>query len=419
VLAVLAPLIVPAMTPAFTPAQIDRTVDLTRIMLASPILLSLGAIATSVLNAQGRFAAAAIAPIMYNLAIIGGAILLAPSLGVTGLALGVVAGAALHVLIQLRPLLSTGFRYRPEIRIDDPPARQALALMAPRALGMGASQVTFVVATILASGLGSGAISAFNFAFTLLQIPVGLIGVPLGVVVFPTLARDLARGAVNDYVGLVARSIRLLLFVMLPITALGMVLRVDVVTLLFDYGRVDARAIGMTADTLLWFLAGLAAHSAIAVLARAFYADQDTRTPVAVAILAVVINSSLAVVLAGPFGLPGLAMAIAAAAWVEAVVLLWLLARRQPGIALPAIAGLGVLSGLISVPAAGAAFAVEALLGEAIGLERGKLATLVVVALASGAGFAAYAALAAALRIPELATIVGVMRELLRRRRPS
>jgi putative peptidoglycan lipid II flippase len=284
---------------------------------------------------------------------------------------------------------------------------------------MGASQITFVVATVLASGLGAGAISAFNFAFTMLQIPVGLIGVPLGVVAFPSMARDLARGAVGDYVALVTRSVRLLLFVMLPLSAVGMVLAQDIVTLLFDYGRVDDQALAMTADTLRWFLVGLAAHSAIAVLARAFYADQDTRTPVAVAILAVIVNSSLAVLLVGPAGLPGLAMAIAAAAWVEAVVLLWLLARRRPGTALPGTARLGVTAGLASIAAAAAAFAVAAALASVLGHDPGKLPLLISTGLATAAGLAVYAVLAIALRIPELGTIVGVMRELARTRRSS
>jgi putative peptidoglycan lipid II flippase len=418
-LAILAPLIVPAMTPGFGAAQIERTVELTRIMLISPILLALGAVATSALNAQSRFGAAAVAPIMYNLAIIGAAVVLGPSLGVAGVALGVVAGSALHLGIQLRPLMRTGFRYRPEIRLGDASARQALALLAPRALGMSASQVTFVVATILASGLGAGAISAFNFAFTLLQIPIGLIGVPLGVVVFPTLARGLARGAVEDFVDLVTRSLRLLLFVMLPITAVGMVLRHEIVTLLFDYGRVDARAIAMTADTLLWFLGGLAAHAAIAVLARAFYAGKDTRTPVAVAILAVAINSSLAVVLAGPLGLPGLAAAIAIAAWVEALVLAWLLSRRQPGIDLVAVGRLGLLAGVLAIPAALAAWAVIVGVGGIVPDVLGKAGLLASTTIAVAAGGATYALLAAALRIPELATIVAAMRDFARRPRSS
>ena len=114
----------------------------------------LGAVATSVLNASGKFAAAALAPIVYNLAIIGGALLLAPSLGVTGLALGVVLGSLGHLLVQLPSVCRLGFRYGRGSTSRDPQARQALALMAPRAIGLGATQVTFVVVTGLASTLG-------------------------------------------------------------------------------------------------------------------------------------------------------------------------------------------------------------------------------------------------------------------------
>ena len=113
--------------------------------------------------------------------------------------------------------------------------------MAPRAVGLGVTQLTFLVSTTLASGLAAGSITALNIAFTILQIPIGVIGVPLGVVVFPSLARELARGATAEYVRLLTRSIRLLLYVMLPLTGLAIVLREQLVALLFDYGRFGER----------------------------------------------------------------------------------------------------------------------------------------------------------------------------------
>ena len=419
ILAVLAPQLIDAMTPGFSRAQVEQTVGLTRLMLASPILLALGAVATSVLNAEGRFAAAALAPVLYNLAIIGGAVILAPAMGVTGLAAGVVAGSALNLLIQLPPIARLGFRYRPALDAADPAARRAMALMVPRAIGMGASQITFVVATTLASGLGAGAISAFNFAFTLLQIPIGVIGVPLGTVVFPSMARDLATGAVGDFLELLTRSLRVLLFVMLPITGIGMVLRTELVTLLFDYGRFDDRAIALTSDALLCFLVGLAAHSAIALLARAFYAGQDTRTPVAAAILAVAINSSLAVVLVGPLGLAGLALAIAIAAWIEAIVLFVILDRRHAELDLLPVLRMTVAASLASVMAAAVSWAANGGLAGVVGPDPARPVLLLQAGLAGAAGGAAYLALAAALRIRELPTIVAVMTDLLRRRARS
>ena len=416
-----AELLVRALAPGFDDALLARTTDLTRIMLVAPVLLALGAVATSALNAEGRFTAAAMAPIVYNLGIIIGAALLAPdpSFGATGLAIGVVVGAAGHLLVQLPALVGLGFRPALGIDLADRAARRVLGLLAPRALGLGASQVTFIVMTALASSLGDGAISSYTIAFALLQIPIGVIGVPLGIVILPSISREHALGAVEAYVATVTRSVRLLVFAMVPIAALGIALRAPVVELLFGYGRFDAGAVESTASTLAFFLLGLPAHASIAVLARAFYARQDTRTPVAAAVLAVAVNTTLGLLLVGPLDLPGLALAIAAGAWVEAAVLLGALGRR-----VPTFDAIGVLWMLAtSIAAAVAAAAVTALVATALGdlLEPGsaKPAILIGASLATLAGGAAYLAISVVLRIPELPSIVGLVTDQIRRRRGS
>lgn len=416
--------LVAAITPGFDAAGLAKTVDLTRIMLVAPILLALGAVATSALNADRRFGASAVAPILYNLAIIGGAVLLSGPLGVTGLAIGVVVGSFGHLVVQLPALARAGFRYVPRIDLSDEQARRALALMGPRVLGLGVTQITFVVMTSLASNLGAGAISAYTIAFALLQIPLGVIGIPLGIVIFPSLSREIAIGRTSNYVELLTRSLRILIFVMLPITALAMVLRLQIVELLLGYGRFDQAAVHLTADTLLLFMLGLTAHSAIGVLARAFYARQDTRTPVAAAILAVVVNTSLGVLLVGPLGLPALGLAIATAAWIEALVLLWMLGRREAGFDLRAIASVTLHAVIGSAVAAVAALLVlqvaSALLGPGavagVPAQPGKVVLLIEAALASVAGILAYVGVSIALRIPELPSIVGIMVDLVRRR---
>lgn len=414
-----APILVRLLAPGFDDVDLARTTELTRMMLAAPVLLALGAVATSALNAEGRFTAAAFAPIVYNLGIIGSAIILGPTMGVTGLAIGVVAGAAGHVLVQLPPLFGLGFRPARVLDLSDAAARRVLGLLAPRTLGLGASQVTFIVMTALASSLGEGAISNYTLAFALLQIPVGVIGVPLGVVIFPSISREHAVGAIDSYVALVTRSVRLLVFAMVPIAALGIALRVPTVELLFGYGKFDAEAIGSTAETLALFLLGLPAHATIAVLARAFYARQDTRTPVAAAILAVIVNTILGVLLVGPLGLPGLALAIAVAAWIEAAVLLVALGRHVPTFELG-----GILRVLLEAIAGGAAAAIVAtavagVLGSWLEPGASKLTILVGAAIASTGGMAVFIAAALALRIPELPSIVGLVSDQIRRRRRS
>ncbi|HLX35289.1 MAG TPA: murein biosynthesis integral membrane protein MurJ [Candidatus Limnocylindrales bacterium] len=416
---VAAPALVAAITPGFAGPELDKTIELTRVMLAAPILLAMGSVATSALNADHRFAASAVAPIVYNLAIIAGALFLSSGFGVDGLAIGVVLGSLGHVLVQLPSMFRAGFRYTPAIDLGDGDARRTLLLIAPRVLGLGVSQITLVVMVSLASSLGQGAVTDFTVAFTLLQIPLGVIGIPLGIVIFPSLARELAVGRIGSYLQLVSRSLRVLLYVMLPIAALGMVLRVQVVQLLLGYGRFDHQAVLDTAGTLLLFLIGLAAHGSIGILARAFYARQDTRTPVIAAILAVAINTTLGVVLVGRLGLPALGLAIAIAAWAEAIALVVILARRQAGLDLGGITWLFVRSIVASAAAALVAVGVLAFVTSLGPPDPGKVVVFVQATLTTIAGGLVYLALSLALRIPEVGQLLGIALDLVRRRGPA
>jgi putative peptidoglycan lipid II flippase len=418
-----APALVPIIAPGYAGQKLETIIGLTRLMLLAPMFLALGAVATAALNGAQRFAASAIAPVVYNLAIIGAALILAPSLGVTGLAIGVVAGSLGHLLVQLPPLVRAGYRHLPRIDLGDDQARLALFLMGPRVIGQGVTQITFVVMTALASNLGTGAVTAYTIAFSLLQIPLGVIGIPLGIVIFPSLARELAVGRTGHYLEILTRSLRILAFVMLPLTALGMVLRVQIVELLLGYGKFDRAAVQLTADTLLLFLLGLTAHSVIAVLTRAFYARQDTRTPTIAAVLAVVINTTLATALVGSLGLPAIGLSIAAAAWSEAGLLLLVLRRRE-GAALD----LGALASVLLRIATGAVVAgavawlvlgaIEGALPAGADLEdvAGKAVVLVQAIVATLAGSAAYAAVTLLLGVRELRTIVSILADLIRRR---
>ena len=416
IILVLAPWIVPAVTPGFPPDQLEQEVQLTRIMLLSPVFLALGAMATSVLNAHGRFSESAVAPIVYNLAIIGGTILLGPTFGVTGVAFAVVLGSVGHLLVQLPSVYRLGYRHAFRIDTADPQARRAFALMAPRAVGLGATQITFVVVTSVASTLGTGSVTAFNNAFLLLQIPLGVIGVPLGIVVLPALSRDAAGGRPAEYAALVSRALRLLLFVMLPIAGLGIVLRDETAALLFGHG-LSSGTVEATAATLGTFLLGLAAHAMITVLARAFYAQQDTKTPVGAGLVSVVLDCVLAVFLSGPLGLPGVGLAIAIGAWVESAILLGVLRSRVPELSLRPIALVGGRALLATVIASVAAFALSGGLGLIGPVEPGVVALGVRIAIVGGVGLVVYVLLAVALRIPELPSIVAVMADLLRRPR--
>jgi putative peptidoglycan lipid II flippase len=419
VVLVLAPTLVPVITPGFGGEQLERTIEMTRMMVLAPVFLAVGAVATSVLNAYGRFASAAIAPLVYNLAIIGGAVFLAPVLGVAGLAVGVVIGAVGHVAIQVPGLRRVGLRVRPTVDLRDAAARKALILMAPRAVGLGATQIVFLVMVSLASTLEPGSISAFTLAFAVLQIPIGVIGVPLGVVLLPSLSREAAIGGVDTFRRLLVRALRLLAYVMTGVAALGIVLAPDVVRLLFGYQAIDETAITRISAALTVFLVGLPAHAMIAVLARAFYARQDTATPVAAALLAVVVDIIAAALLVGPFGLTGLAAAIAIGAWCELTLLAAVLRMRVPDTGLGSVLRMLLLSAALAVAGALVAVGARTILVDAWGEAPGQVLVLVRTAAATILGAIVILAGSVALRIPELPTIVGVVLDLLRRRRPA
>ncbi len=181
-----APELVAVITPGFDEAQRAETVDLTRIMVLSPLLLAAGAIATSVLNSRERFGAAALAPLVYNLAMIFGAIALVPGVRGAGPGLrGRARGARPHRWSRCRRWSGSGHGSGRSWTSGTTQARTALLLMVPRAIGLGATQIVFLVMTSLATTLGAEAVVVFSFAFAVLQIPIGVIGVPLGIVLLP------------------------------------------------------------------------------------------------------------------------------------------------------------------------------------------------------------------------------------------
>lgn len=414
--AIFAPFLVPVVAAHFTPAQTELTIQLTRIMLFSPIFLACGALASALLNSKGRFGAAAMAPIVYNVAIIFGAVFLAPSMGIYGLAVGVVIGAAGNFLIQLGPLRRIGFHFSPGVDLRDADAREALLLMVPRAVGLAASQLTFLVAVSISTGLGVGAVTAFTFAFSVFQLPIGTIGVPLGVVTLPSMARELALGEVERFLALVRRTIRLILFVMIPLTGLAIITRGGVVRLLFDYGQMDAETIQRTAETLGWLLLAMTSESVIAIMARAFYAGRDTATPVVAAIVAVAINTTLAVALASPFGLPGIGLAITLGSWAEVGVLIVILWHRRPTFGPGELVRSGAVALVTGLLATGAAFLVGQGVAAIAGQVPGKVVLFFQLAAMGLTGAFVYVGLALALGTPELQTILGLANAIFRRR---
>ena len=402
--------------PGFTGPKLQMTIDLTRVMLLGPLFMAGGAIASAVLNARGRFAAAAVAPLVYNLGIIGGAVFLVPVMGVEGLAVGVVVGAVGLLAVQLPGLASVGTRLAPSLDVRDEATSKALVLMVPRAIGLGAAQVALLVITSLATGLPDGSVYAFNAAFTLLQIPIGVLGVPLGTVLLPSLSRVAASGEVDEFRRLLVRGLGMLAYVMLGLSALGVPLAGDVTRVTYGLSGLHADAMGWIATSLAVFMLGLTAHSMIAILARAFYAMQDTTTPLLAAVAAVVLNIVVGVLLVGPLGLAGLAASIAVGAWLEVAWLVIMLMRRTPGLRLGGLWRGMALTAVAAVPGVLVAVAAESALGAYGAAPGGTLVSLGRLLLVTAAGGLAMLAASLALRIEEPRRMLGIVLDLMRRR---
>jgi len=328
---ILAPWLVPLMAPGLEEGLQDKAVELTRIMLVSPVLFAISGMFTGILNARQHFFLAALAPMFYNLSIIFGAVFLSGPWGVQGLAAGVVLGSGLHLLVQVPGLLGVGMRYHLEAHWRHPGVREVGRLMLPRMAGLAAAQVNFVVAIFFASRLEEGSISALNYAWMLAIMPLALFGVAIATAVFPTMAQQVATDSLDRMQRTLYASLRYILFLIIPASVGLILLRDPLVSLLLERGEFDPRSASITSSALLFYSFGLFAHSGVEILSRGFYALRDTRTPVALAVLSMVLNLLFSIALVGPMEHDGLALAMSLATIVEASLLFIVLRGRLAG----------------------------------------------------------------------------------------
>ena len=325
--------------PADPPEQQALIVDLLRIMLSTVIIFGVSGLLMGILNAYQHFWRPAAALSLYNLGIIFGAVVLAPSMGVYGLAWGTVIGALLHLGIQLPELPRIGARWRPSLDIRTPGVLEVLTLMGPRIVGQGVVQVNFVVITAFTSGMVDGSLAIINNAFILMFTALGIIGQSLGTAVFPSLSTLAAQEDWPGYRRTLSGALRSVLFLAIPASVGLIVLAQPLVALLFERRAWSPEATAGAAWALQFFAVGLVGHALLEILARAFYALHDTWTPVKVGVGTMLVNIALDVVLIRVIGVPGdlargpfagLALAMSVATAIEAAAL-WLILRRRIG----------------------------------------------------------------------------------------
>jgi putative peptidoglycan lipid II flippase len=321
--------------PGYTdPEQIQKTIALLRILLICPAVFGISGLMMGILNAHQRFFFSALAPTFYSLGWIVGVLLLAPAMGIFGLAWGVVLGSLMHFAVQLPALLSLRPAYRISLDTTDPAVRNVVRLMAPRVVGQSAVQLNFLVNTFLTSGQPMGSLSSITLAFKLMLMPEIAVAQAAGTAAFPTLSAQVSRGQIDPMRSTVVSVLRGVFFLALP-AAVGLIfLARPIVRMVFERGAFDAHSTDMVVWALVFFALGLVAHSLLEVLARAFYAMQDTASPVAVSVGGMVLNVVLSLLLVSLFTAIGwmphgaLALANSLATIIEMTVLVLLLRRK-------------------------------------------------------------------------------------------
>jgi putative peptidoglycan lipid II flippase len=404
---VLAPWLVPLTAPGLE--QEGKAIFLTRLMLLSPLLFSVSGIVTGILNGRQRFFLSALAPMLYNLSIIFGAVALSGPWGINGLAVGVIAGAGLHLCVQLPGLAREGMRYRPSFDWRDRAVREVGRLMGPRVIGLAAAQLNFIIITFFASKIGAGAISNLTYGWTIAMLPVALFGMALSTAVFPRLADHAADEDFAALMATVGRALRAIMFLTMP-AALGLLfLREPATNVLLQWGQFTRADAGVTASIVGFYCLGIIPQAGLEIHSRGFYALGDTRTPVALAVGAMLVNLVLSAVLWQRFEHEGLAVSLSVAAWVEWVLLYALFVRRTGAASamdLAAIARIAVCAAFMALFLAVAFPWYDA---------SSRAESFLVAAAGTLGGVAVYAGMAAWLRIPELHEAAARLRGVLRR----
>ena len=418
---VFSPLLVHLLSPGYAqvPGKFELAVRLTRIMFPFLVLVSLAAQAMGVLNACGRFGMPALSSTFFNVGSVTIGLALGFTIGrgsekamIVCMSAGVVAGGALQLLWQVPGMHRAGFRFRPRWDLRDPGLRQIGRLMLPAMLGNAALQINVMVNTNFASSITdaaghviNGPVSWLGYAFRFLQLPLGLFGVALASATLPSISRSAAIERMDQFRGTLARSLGTVLLLTIPSSVGLAVMGESMIGAVYQWGHFSAYDTQQTALALAWYSAGLAGYASIKILAPAFYALNDARTPMLVSAASIAVNVGAAYTLVRVVGMghAGLALSTSIVALAGAAILFAMLRTRIGGLHTARLA-------FSAVRIAGAAAVMGAACRVSSGLIHGaagagKAAQLADVAISIPLGAAVFYAMARVFRVEELEAV--------------
>ena len=412
-----------AIAPHFarTPGELELTTLLTRIMLPFLTTVAASVAMMGMLNSLRRFFIPALSPAMFNVATIVcafGLVPVMPRLGlppIAAIAIGTLVGGLGQMALQWPTLRREGFRYRAVVDFRDPDLREVLRLMGPGTLGLAAVQINVFVNTYLATSQERGAVSWLTYAFRLMYLPIGLFGVAIATAALPEIARRANASDMSGMRATVSSALRMMLMLNVPAT-IGLIALADpIIAVLLERGRFTTHDTAATAAALMFYAPGLVGYSAVKIASPSFYSLRDSRTPVTVSVISVLVNLALNLALVRWMGYRGLAMGTALAAIFNAGALLWLLRGRIGG-----LDGRRVGLAFVKILAASVAMglAAHATIAWLMALLPGSSTTVkaIRVGLSIGVAVVVLAAAARALRIAEFDEAFG---RVLRRVRPG
>jgi putative peptidoglycan lipid II flippase len=408
-----APWIVRILAPGFgaIPGKLALTTLMTQIMTPYLLIVSIAASVMGVLNTRRIFFIPAVAPVLFNLGLIVAGYAIAPLMPrfglepIVGMAFGALLGGLGQLAIQLPALAAQGFRWRPILSFRDPGVLRVATLMAPASVGLAAVQVNVFTSTFLASTLREGSVSWLNYAYRLMQLPIGLFGVAIATVTLAEVSRHAAERNMIDLKATLRLSLRLVLFLTLPATFLLIAMAGPIVALLYQHGRFSAADTVQTSHALWAYAVGLAAFSGVRVMVPVFYSLGMARVPVTISMITIAVTVVLYFVLMGPLQHAGLALATSIGSVINFTLLFLALRKR-----------VGVMGGRLLAAAAArivtaAALAAGAAWSAATALERsgfghgGVPGRALVVTAGLAAATVVYLAAATVLKIPEMKSV--------------
>ncbi len=404
------------MVPGFEPENMVLATHLTRILLIQPLFMAVSGLIMGVLNSYKIFWPSALGAVLYNACIIFfGTILANPAKpdSISGFAVGVVVGAFVSFAVQIPALRKVGVRYYPIIDWHNPGVRRIGALAVPIIISYSLNQIQVAVSTNFGSLLDPGSITAVWYSYRLFQLPVGIFALAIAVATFPTMTEQAALKQWDKLRQTISSAIRMVVFITVPISVGMIVLRYPLIRVLFQHGQFKAEDTITTAIPLFYFAIGISSQSVIQILPRAFYALQDTWTPVILGIIAMAVNVLAMVLLIGPLAHGGLAFATTIAAIVNMILLFYMLRRRLGQMDGWAMFWTSLKSLVASLLMAGVIWVWSEWLTPLIGIR--TLGSLLVLVSGTFIGALAFAGMAKLLRMQEFEQAMGLVRRKIKR----